>query len=45
MMLVTVIISLKTFWLADIGQTQIDGNSGVGIHVAASKTTLSKVHP
>jgi len=42
---VTVIISRKTFRPADIGQTQIDGNSGVGIHVAVSKATLPKVHP
>ena len=44
MMIVTVIISRKTFWLADIGRTQIDGNSRVGIHVAVSKTTVSKGH-
>jgi hypothetical protein len=45
MIIVTVIISRKTFYLSDIGQTQIDGNSGMGIRMAASKAILSKVHP
>ena len=45
MMIVTVIISWKSFWLADISRTQIDGSSRVGIHVAASKTNAPKGHP